>query len=82
MEYSDLPPALSRSVGQTADSAVYPMGELSAPEGCWITDSTVYPVVIRITENGVGGLTASVSYPGGRPVFFNRPCPPCGPCCC
>jgi len=60
----------------------------STPSGNgWTTDTTSYPVVVTVTDDGTGTLTAEVSYPNGTPSFVNtyssgssnNCC--CTPCC-
>jgi pilin isopeptide linkage protein len=49
----------------------YTIRETTPSGGGWTTDGTVYPVVVTATDNGMGQLVTSVSYPEGQPVFVN-----------
>ena len=37
----------------------------------WITDDTIYPVIVKVTED-YPGLDAEIIYPAGEPHFINR----------
>ncbi|MDR0991895.1 MAG: hypothetical protein LBL87_03240, partial [Ruminococcus sp.] len=52
---------------------VYTIEEDSVSAGAgWNTDTTVFPVVVTVTDDGEGNLYSKVSYPGGNiPVFDN-----------
>ena len=64
----------------------YTVKELTPSSERWITDNRVYRVVITVTKNGDGTLSASLDYPDGFPRFVNEyydcppPKPPCNPC--
>jgi pilin isopeptide linkage protein len=50
----------------------YTIRETSEPGNGWITDSSEYPVVVTVTDDGHGHLTANVEYPEGKPKFINK----------
>ncbi|MCL2336550.1 MAG: SpaA isopeptide-forming pilin-related protein [Firmicutes bacterium] len=49
----------------------YTIREISLSMGGWTVDNTVYPVIIRVTDNGLGELLTAISYPEGVPSFTN-----------
>jgi pilin isopeptide linkage protein len=57
----------SSKIGNTS----YTLKEVTAPGNGYITDTTIYPVNVNITDNGDGTLSAEVTYPGGVPAFHN-----------
>jgi len=46
--------------------------EISGSGGGWTTDDRVIPVIVTVTDDGYGNLTATVDYPMGFPEFINR----------
>ncbi|MDR0898571.1 MAG: InlB B-repeat-containing protein, partial [Oscillospiraceae bacterium] len=49
----------------------YTMREISGGGDGWTTDSAEYAVVVNITDDGSGALSAEVVYPDGFPSFTN-----------
>jgi len=61
----------------------YTIKELTPSDEKWKTDSRVYRVVVKVTDNEDGTLMARINYPDGIPKFDNTympPPPPCNPC--
>lgn len=55
----------------------YTLRELN-PSGCgWEMDERAFPVLVTVASDGSGNLTASVAYPGGKPIFINYACCSC-----
>ena len=56
----------------------YTVKELTPSDGKWKTDNRVYRVIVTVTENADGILTACLDYPDGFPKFVNnyKLCPP------
>lgn len=46
--------------------------ETSVSGDGWITDPREYPVIVTVTDDGHGHLTAHVEYPEGKPEFINK----------
>jgi len=60
----------------------YTIKELTPSDDDWQTDDRVYRAVVKVTDDGEGGLKAAVEYPDGFPKFVNRyTCPPPPPPC-
>jgi pilin isopeptide linkage protein len=53
----------------------YTIRETSQSDRCWLTDNREYRLIITVSENENGCLTASVEFPEGLPEFVNRYCP-------
>ena len=49
----------------------YTIKELTPTDDQWVTDPRVYHVIITVTPDGKGGLTAAADYPDGFPIFVN-----------
>jgi pilin isopeptide linkage protein/uncharacterized repeat protein (TIGR02543 family) len=49
----------------------YTILETTPPGNGWITDTSLIPVTITVSDNGQGALNAAVSYPDGVPLFYN-----------
>ena len=49
----------------------YTVKELTTSGGGWITDTTVFPVVVTVTDNRQGNLVVDLTYPDGQPNFVN-----------
>jgi pilin isopeptide linkage protein/uncharacterized repeat protein (TIGR02543 family) len=47
----------------------YTIKETATNDGGWTTEVAEWPVTITVTDNGLGALTAAVSYPKGVPLF-------------
>lgn len=60
----------------------YTLRELNASGYGWTNDTTIYPVLINITAESGGKLTAVISYPEGEPHFVNKYEPSEPPCLC
>ena len=56
----------------------YTVKELTPSDENWRTDDRIYRVIVTVTDDGDGGLTASLTYPDGFPRFVNKysDCPP------
>ena len=54
----------------------YTVKELTPSDRDWITDDRVYRVIVTVTVNEDGTLTAITDYPDGFPKFTNIYCPP------
>jgi pilin isopeptide linkage protein len=53
------------------------------PSSCsFVTDDSIFTVMVTVTNNGSGHLVSNVSYPDGLPVFVNHFCPPGKSCDC
>ncbi|MDR3344269.1 MAG: hypothetical protein LBT21_01540, partial [Oscillospiraceae bacterium] len=65
-------PPLSYSAPGTYN---YTIAESSPGGNGWTTDTTIYPAVVTVTENGQGQLSALVTYPNGTPTFVNTYAP-------
>jgi pilin isopeptide linkage protein len=50
----------------------YTVRETSVSGNGWITDPREYPVIITVTDDGNGKLTAHTEYPQGVPEFVNK----------
>jgi pilin isopeptide linkage protein len=50
----------------------YTISETDVSGDGWITDPREYPVIITVTDDGHGKLTAHVEYPHGKPEFVNK----------
>jgi len=46
--------------------------ETSVSGDGWTTDPREYPVIVTVTDDGHGKLTAHVEYPEGKPKFINK----------
>lgn len=55
----------------TAGVYEYTLKEISPSGGGWVTDSTVYGVVVTVEDDGYGNLIATIDYPDGFPEFRN-----------
>jgi pilin isopeptide linkage protein len=49
----------------------YTIQEITPTGDGWTTDSTVYPVVVTVTDDSQSQLIADVTYPDGQPTFVN-----------
>jgi pilin isopeptide linkage protein/uncharacterized repeat protein (TIGR02543 family) len=49
----------------------YTILETTPPGHGWMTDTTLIPVAITVTDSGQGALNAAISYPDGVPHFYN-----------
>jgi pilin isopeptide linkage protein len=50
----------------------YTVRETSVSGDGWITDPKEYPVIVKVTDDGHGNLTAKTEYPNGKPEFVNK----------
>jgi pilin isopeptide linkage protein len=50
----------------------YTVRETSVSGDGWITDTREYPVIVTVTDDGKGNLTAHTEYPQGVPEFVNK----------
>ncbi|MCL2694443.1 MAG: hypothetical protein FWE60_05005, partial [Oscillospiraceae bacterium] len=50
----------------------YTISETSVSGDGWITDPKKYPVIVTVTDDGHGRLTAKTEYPNGKPEFVNK----------
>ena len=50
---------------------VYIIREDTPSGNGWTADKRMYPMHVRVADDGMGRLSAMVSYPGGYPEFVN-----------
>jgi pilin isopeptide linkage protein len=50
----------------------YHVKEMTTDGGGWTTDKNSYPLNVHVTDNSIGQIISSVSWPGGVPTFVNE----------